>query len=250
MAEAERISAILQELNAALGDVTPYKLALVDPAEVLPVDVNVHYMPKRTYDQLVGNIKRDSNLSTLPFCWRAPDGKMVSLSGNHRMMAARDAAVSQVLVLYTDDDLSRPEQLAIQLSHNALVGEDNPTTLKDLWLQIDDLHLKVYSGLDDGLLETMPPAEAQLINDAGLLFEEVAIFFVQPEGAELERVAKKLGKVNRRRFLADYKDFDAFFDALLNYKETAGIVSTATAMVGMTEIVNDWLEHNAGEREP
>ena len=131
MADETRLSDLVEQLNGALGDVTPYRLAVVNPGDVLPIDKNARYMSKRTYDQLVANVSNDKNLSSIPFCWKGPEGQFVALSGNHRVMAAKDAGIPLILVLYTDAKLSKAKQRAIQLSHNALVGQDNPATLRE-----------------------------------------------------------------------------------------------------------------------
>lgn len=252
MAEEARradLGALVDQLNAALVEVTPYRLAVVPPAEISPIDKNAHYMTKRTYDALVANIKRDKNLSSLPFCWKRPDGTLVALSGNHRLQAARDAGVPLVMTLYTDAELSRAEQRAIQISHNALVGQDNPGTLRELWNEIDDLALKVYTGLDDKLLETMNDVKVTRINEEGLRFEELTILFLSPEIERIKEVVGKLGNANKARLAARFDEFDRFFTMLLDFKEAAGIVNTGTALLALVEIGEAWIsEHNDGER--
>lgn len=251
MADKARINEVASELNALLGDVTPYKLAVVDPREVRHVDKNAHYMPTKVYRQLTDNLKRDGNLASLPFCWRKADGTFVALSGNHRIDAARDAGIPLILVLYTDAKLSKAQAVSIQLSHNALVGADNPQTLRELWNEIDDLQYKVYSGLDEKLLETLEQAHIIRIIEEPLRFEELVILFMPSEIDHIEDVAKRLGAKTRRRWLAQVETFDRFFDALLSFKEAANIVNTGTALLAMTEIVETWLaeqqkvEHDA-----
>src|SRR5512144_249386 len=78
--DKQRIDELCGLLNDALGEVTPYKLAVEDPAQILPIDKNAHFMPKRIYDQMVQNIQRDKNLSSLPFCWKRADGRFVAIS--------------------------------------------------------------------------------------------------------------------------------------------------------------------------
>lgn len=250
MADEARLNSLVTALNKALGEITPYKLAVVDPADVQPVDKNAHYMPKRVYDQLTANVQRDGNLSSLPFCWRKPDGGFVSLSGNHRVQVARDAEVPMILILYSDDQLSRSQQLAIQLSHNALVGGDNPQTLRELWQEIDRLDMKVYSGLDDEYLETVAPVQVMQLGEAALRMEELTMWFVPSETEHLQAVMKQLGKGARLKFLAQVEAFDRFFQALLDFKEAANIVSTATAILVLTEVAERWVaEHNEAEQD-
>jgi hypothetical protein len=250
MANQAQLNELVDQLNAALGDVTPYKLAVVPPAEIKGVDKNAHYMPKRVYDQMKANVERDKNLSSLPFCWRKPDGTFIALSGNHRTKIAAEVGVPLVLLLYTDEKLSRPQQVAIQLSHNSLVGQDNPVVLRELWDEVNDLNWKVYTGLDDGLLKTIEPVAVTRISEEGLRFEELILLFLSPEIERIETTLKRLGSVNKKRMAAQYADFDRFFETLLSFKEASGIVNSATAIMAMIEIVEQWIsEHHELEPE-
>ena len=245
----KQINEALSALNDGLKSVTPYKLALVDPGEIKHVDKNARYMSKGVFDQLTDNIKEDGNLSSLPFCWRKADGDYVSLSGNHRVDAAREAAIDQILILYTDEEMNRGQQIAVQLSHNSLAGADNPTTLVELWKEIDDLQYKLYSGLDDEYLETIEPVALIIPQDAPLQFQEMSLYFLPTEIGYIEDVIEKLGKTNKARFATTYADFDKFFEALLGFKEAAGILNTSTAFAVLVEISNEWIEHNAGKQD-
>lgn len=244
-----RLQIALDELNQLLGEVTPYKLAIVAPEEVKSLDKNARYMSKRVYDQLTANIAQDGNLSSLPFCWRMPDGAMESLSGNHRVKTAAAAGVEAILVLYTDEELSKSQRVAIQLSHNALVGQDNPTVLNELWREIGSFEGKIYSGLDEDALKTMENVSVVRIQESRLRFEELTLYFVPAEIDEIETVLKQLGSTAKHRFITQVEDFDKFFETLLDFKEAAGIVSTSTAFLAMIEIMAEWLEHNAPEQE-
>jgi len=251
--ERERLKDLLDQLNAGLGDVTPYKLALVPPGEILLLTKNAHYMNKRTYEQLTANVKRDGNLSSLPFCWKRPepDGRFECLSGNHRVETARDAKTPLILILYTDANLSRPERVAIQLSHNALVGEDNPQVLRELWTEIADLSLKVYSGLDDKLLETLAPVPLSRIDEADVRMETLDILFFPSEVVRVKDVVARLGRAaeNKPRLAARIQDFNRFFDVLLTFKEAKGILNTGTALLAMLDIVEEWLAANAAKQD-
>lgn len=248
MASKARLDQIINELNDALGDVTPYRLAVVNPKDIKPVPKNAHYMNKRTFDQLVQNIQRDKNLSSLPFCWRRGDEYTV-LSGNHRVSAAVTAGVPLILVLYTSDDLNRAAQVAIQLSHNAIVGQDNPNQLIELWNEIDDVQLKIYSGLDDLLLKTLEQPAVIRINEETLRFEELNILFIPSEAARFEEILKRLQPLAKKRLLADVSSFDMFFDALLNLKQATGIINTATAFMFLAELAEKYIaeQESTGE---
>lgn len=251
--DLNHLNELAGQLNAAMTAVTPYRLAIADPASLIPIDKNAHYMSKRVWDRLVENVKADHNLSSLPFCWQREDKQFVVLSGNHRVQAAAEAKIPAILILYTDAALSKAQQRAIQLAHNAIVGQDNPAILRELWQEIDDLSMKVYSGLDDAYLETLEQVELVSLKEDQLCFEELRILFLPSEIETLKDVLKRLGKATTPKTMlaARYEDFDRFFNALLDFKGAAEIVNSATAILAMTEIVEEWLAaHKQAEEAP
>jgi hypothetical protein len=112
-------------------------------------------MKAEQFQALVENVKQDGNLSSLPLCYREKDGNLRGLSGNHRVMAARQAGVEQVLVMVVGDEKDADERLAIQLSHNAIAGQDDLVILKELWEAITDVQAKVYAGLDSDTVKAL-----------------------------------------------------------------------------------------------
>ena len=242
MADEIRLASAVEALNDALVGVTPYKLAVVDPKAVQHVERNAHYMPQKLFRQLSENIKQDGNLSSLPFCWRRADGVFVCLSGNHRIDAAALADVKQVMILYTDAELTRDEQIAIQLSHNSLVGQDDASALRQLWQEIDRVKWKVYTGLDDKYLATIDKVQVQRLDDSALRFEELRLQFVPSEFEYIAGVVRKCGKENVKahRFMARVADFYEFFEALLNFKEAKGILNTSTAFLMIIQMLDEW----------
>jgi len=242
MAEETRIAEAVSALNAALEGVSPYKIVAISPQDVklLDDDKNARYMPRRVYQQLVENIRGNSNLASLPFLWKSGD-EFICLSGNHRVMAARDAGVALILALYTDSDMSRQEQVAIQLSHNSLAGQDDPAKLTALWKEINALEWKAYSGLDDGLLKTFAPVKIQRIDESKLRFEELRLMFTQSEIGRIKEVMQALGASKHTCLMGRFEDFDRFFDVLLKFKESEEVLNTATAFSRMIDIVEEWL---------
>ena len=96
---AQEIREALNLLNEKLAGLFPYRLELAAPDELGLLEKNARYMKAEQFQNLVENVKKDGNLSSLPLCYREKDGKLRVLSGNHRVMAARQAGVEQVLVL-------------------------------------------------------------------------------------------------------------------------------------------------------
>lgn len=231
-AEIERLNPLL----ASLG--MPYKLALVSPRELVPLEKNARFMKSETFRSLVKNVKRDGALSSLPFCWRDEAGKMHVLSGNHRVKAAAEAGVARILVLYDDRPLSRQERVAIQLSHNALAGEDDPATLKDLWREIEDVGLKFYSGLDDKALQELAKSASAALSEVRLDYRTLW-FVLLPE--EVERVGSALDEALKKVagkdpvFLGRVQEFDRLLDAMARLRKKHKIKASAVALLALLD---------------
>jgi hypothetical protein len=134
----EKIQATVKVLSDRLRETnaTPYTLDVADPSAIKLLSKNARYMSHEMFENLVSNIKRDGALSSMPLCYREPDGTLLVLSGNHRVQAAAQAGLKQILVMVIDKELTREEQVAVQLSHNAIDGKDDPPMLKQLWDEI------------------------------------------------------------------------------------------------------------------
>ena len=140
----QTITERLEEINKLI---TPYRLAWVDPKrDCVPPEKNARYMTKDQLNRLTDNIRQDGFLSQLPFGLKQSDGKYMMLSGNHRIKAAIKAEQRRVLILFgLEADFDKNRRLALQLSHNAIVGQDNPLVLRDIYSEIDDLLNKEYT---------------------------------------------------------------------------------------------------------
>ena len=235
----------LSRLNALLVGVTPFRLGVAAPGDMAAAPINAHFMPKRVYDQLVANIRRDGNLSTLPFCWHDADGKVHLLSGHHRVDAANDAGVPALLYLYTDEELTADQRTAIQLSHNSLVGEDDLAVLKRQWESIASIEARLYSGLDDEYFKTFEPVTLGAFNEKDIRFETVELLFLPSETDRLVELAAKLDKSKRVRLVGWAEHYDRMAEALMRMKDATAIFNSATAFLVMAEAADgycDWLE--------
>lgn len=238
----------LTALNASLQQLgQAYKLALVDPASLKELDKNAHFMTHEMFQNLVKNIERDGALASVPFCWY--DGERFHvLSGNHRVKAAVAAGVARILILYDDRPLSRQERVAIQLSHNAINGKDDPALLKELWAEIDDLSLKYYAGLDDKQLEQLADAQLQGMREAVLDYRSLMFLFLPEEVERLESAFQRAveSTVCEEAILAPLADFSRLVDALDKTKASYATKNHAVAL----SIVLDVFEQNLTDLQP
>lgn len=230
----------------------------VDPRELTLVEVNARFMRKEVFDRLVANIRRDGALTSTPLVWNdQATGRMVVLSGNHRIMAAREVGLEQVDVIVVDQPLSRARQVALQLSHNAIEGEDDPATLRQLYEELDDVDWRAYSGLDDKQLDLLAQVDLEGLSEANLDFATVQLVFL-PHELDAARAsfdeARKLVQADAR-WLAAYADYETTLDALATAHgaHNVGNVATALGLIlavferHLDELRDAWLDPDTGE---
>jgi len=227
----------LEEVNAKLG-ASSLRIAVVPIDRCDLVDRNARFMKAEQYRRLVDNIRRDGCLTSVPFAVRhggpstgSGQDRYTILSGNHRVKAARDAGLKEILVLYTERELTRAQQVAIQLSHNAVVGQDDLAILRELYDEINDVALKEYSGLDDVLLGRMTPPDLDPLSEGQLEYRIVSIAFLPPEVERAEALFEKVMKecLGESTWVNRHAEYDRLLDALTVAKERAGVKNTATA---------------------
>lgn len=246
---ADEARSDIERLNAALEG-QPYKLAVVPITSLELLQKNARFMKNEQFRNLVDNIKRDGGLSSVPLCWKHADKYRV-LSGNHRVMAAKEAGLGEVLVLYTDRPLTHQEQVAIQLSHNAIAGQDDPTLLKELWAEIEDVGLKYYSGLDDKTLGQLTKAALDALGEAKLDYRLISFMFLPSEEKRLMAAFQAaLREASKTVYLQRFKEADRTLDALAAAQSAYNVRNTATALMlvldvferHMTDLAAGW-EH-------
>jgi ParB-like chromosome segregation protein Spo0J len=233
----------LERVNEKLA-ASSLRIALVPISQCDLLEKNARFMRVEQYKRLVENIRRDGCLTSVPFAIRHGD-RYTILSGNHRVKAAKDAGLTEIMVLYSDRELSHQQQVAIQLSHNAIAGQDDLAILRELYDEINDVALKEYSGLDDVLLGKLNPPDLDPLSEKGLEYRFVSIAFL-PE--EVERAEKLFAKIMEqadgdRTWINRRADYDRMLDALTAAKAAAGVKNTATAF----GLLLDLAEKHLGE---
>jgi len=235
-------NATLESVNEKLSP-TSVRMAVVPISQCDFLEKNARFMRAEQYRLLVDNIRRDGCLTSVPFAIRSGDRYKI-LSGNHRVKAAQDAGLAEIPILYTDQDLSHQKQVAIQLSHNAIAGQDDLAILRELYDEIADVTLKAYSGIDDVVLGRMDPPDLDPLSEKGLEYRIVSIAFLPEEVERAEAVFAKVLEqatgdvtwVNRRA------EYDRFLDALTIAKAQAGIKNTATAFGLLLDLAEKHLD--------
>lgn len=220
------------------------EIVTLDPRELKLLELNARYMKHEEFMRLVENVKRDGKLTSVPFVHEDENGEMLVLSGNHRVQAAVAAGLETIEVMKTSDHLTEQQKIAIQLSHNAIAGQDDPATLKILYEKITDIDLKMYSGLDDKTLELLDKASSDSMNEVGLDFQTVTMVFLPDE---LEEVKRKFDLANSKSnksetWLARYEEYDKFLDSMEVSASSYGVKNVATSLSIMLDVFERHIE--------
>jgi hypothetical protein len=241
---AEEIREALKVLNEKLSGMFPYQLELAAPGKLKLLEKNARYMRAEQFQNLVENIKKDGNLSSLPLCYREKDGKLRVLSGNHRITAARQAGVEQVLVMVVAEEKDADERLAIQLSHNAIAGQDDLVILKELWESIKDVQSRVYAGLDSDTLKALEGIQFAAISEQRLRYKLTTFLFLPEELEDLDRLLKETAAAFAGDvvYLAHLHTFDAFFGLITKIKKRCQIKNSAASFLKLMELAMIGLE--------
>jgi hypothetical protein len=215
----------------------------IDPRELKLLDKNARHMNAKQFTQLVANVQRDGVLTSAPLVHRAED-RLVVLSGNHRVKAAVAAGLATVTVIEVKGELTKERLIALQLSHNAITGEDDQNILRELYESLDVLEQR-YSGLMDndfGLLEDLDLTKLSLGQPS---YQTINLAFL-PEDHEIfvdamQQITK--GAKNNKRYIARLADFEQFEKTLVAVSDTLDIRNQALAVLAMAELAMDQLDH-------
>ncbi len=235
----EEIRKKLEEINEIIS---PYKLAWVNPQEDCELlRNNARYMTPDQMEKLVRNIKTDGFLSQLPFAVKSGE-KFRIISGNHRVTAAIKASLLGILILYVDE-IDAQKEIAIQLSHNSIVGQDDIGILKQLYSQIQEIDLKAYSGIDEKLLLNYQIPELVPISESDIQLNEVRLFYSDLDLTRFDQILERLEKsiIDEKRDRIIFGDFTNFVETLTKVKKKINVKNHSVAFIRMLEICEDYL---------
>ncbi|MGD6752049.1 ParB N-terminal domain-containing protein [Streptomyces sp. BH105] len=224
----------------------PPQMVQGDPRTLTLLDHNARFLPHEQFRQLVANIERDGHLTSTPLVWNDRDtGRLVVLSGNHRTLAAVEAGLSSIWWMQIDEPLPRQRQIALQLSHNAIAGQDDPAILKELYDELESVEWRQYTGLDDKALDLLEKVDVASLGEANLDFASVQFMFLP---AELERAeaafdAARSTATADQRWVAALEQYEPMLDALETSRAAYKIGNSATAL----GVILTVFERNLGE---
>ena len=148
-----------------------------------------------------------------------------------------------------EEDLTRSQAVAIQLSHNALVGEDDPALLAELWAEIEDIAAKTYAGLSSDVVEKLDKIDLTSFTTPQVSTRTMTFAFVDSEAESLNAVLDELdGLPAKEIWLADVGQFDRFFDLLEATKRTFDVRNASLAMLKLMDLAEEAIANHKPEQ--
>jgi len=240
----QEIQNTLEELNSRLEGKQPYKLYMAKAEEIDFLEKNARYMTKEQFASLTNNVKKDGGLTSIPLCYKQENGRLLVLSGNHRIKAAIEAGSREFLVLLIDKPMSKQQLVAIQLSHNAIEGQDDEQILKELWQQIDELEASIYTGFSSELIAKLNSTDFITISEQRVLFKEINFLFLPEEIEDLKSICEGIieSAKGKEIFAGRITEYADILEGIIAVKQSQKVINTTLAFFAMARVVREYLE--------
>lgn len=218
-------------------------IAKVKIANIKEQDINARIMKPEMFKQLVDNIKKRGQLESLPLCVLVGD-KIEIISGHHRIRAAREAGMDEVVVILDISGLSRSQIAAKQIAHNAISGFDDQSTLKEIVKLIEDVDDMLESYIGKEILE-QPMAELEKLLSPKVEFDwrNITFTFLPHQLKDLEKLIAAL-ESTKPDFIgvAPIEEHKPFMEAINKYQKFANVKNTGSAIHAMIRCTEQMFE--------
>lgn len=206
------------------------------------VEKNAHFMGQETFRRLVANIKRDGQLTSVPFLIEHNTGRFTVISGNHRVQAAKMAGIikSSFIVVH-EEEITRDEILAIQLSHNSIVGQDDAELLKELLDEITDVAMKEYAHISNEILDAVKDID-YVIDMPNNEIVPVTLMFIDTNKVKFDELMERLDTYTPREIegltLVPIETLKKLNDITAKIGQKYEIKAQALSICKMVELIN------------
>lgn len=138
--------------------------------------------------------------------------------------------------------------ISIQLSHNAITGQDDPNILGRLYESLS-LQYKAYSGLTDDSFNVLEKLDIDSLSLGTPKYEEITLLFLPSEKEVFQKAVEIIdkSKATKTIHLAHYEEFGRLFDALVLVKERNNVFNSAVALRDLVDLALERLEQLKAE---
>ena len=222
--------------------------------DLKPQAKNARFMTAAQMKRLTENVRRDGHLTSSILVY-APEGEpMEILSGHHRVDAALAAGLEQSEAHVITTPLSEERKTAIQPSHNAVTGQDDPAQLAELYQSLSELDERLYSGLTDDDVQKFQGLDILDLAAAQPEHQEITLLFLAGHEKAFREALASIEKAVKTKHptiyhLACAEDFDQLFEAIIAVKAHTNVFNSATALRIVAELALERLADISGTEE-
>lgn len=230
-----------------------FNIKKVAVADISLIEKNARFMDQTTFRQLVANIKRDGELSSVPFCVEKENGKFTVVSGNHRVQAAKMAGLTIIPVMCIDEkEITNDEIRAIQLSHNSIAGQDDVEILKQLLDEITDVALKEYAHISNEVLEAVAGIDYTVEMPSNEIVP-VTFMFIDTNKVSFDRIMDQLDSYTPRELenvtLLDKETLKRLNEVSAKIQQQYKIKAQALSICKMIELIDIMLNGETSDTD-
>lgn len=234
----ELLKTKIHEVNSFLTAFGMLPLAVVKPSDILPQKKNAHYFSPEKFKQLVSNIKKYGRLSSIPIVYKDGD-KFRLIDGAHRVDGAKEAKLDWILV-FVDSPKSEDEIISKQLSHNTLIGQDDPIILAELFNSIEDIEFKIETGLSSEIAQISYQSLNFKIGES----KELVLMFMPDELENIDKGLENIiefssAKTSSEVRVTSIQYYDKFLELMRKIKKIENIKNNGIAVLRLIELANE-----------
>lgn len=227
-----------------------FKLKHVLIEDIVFTEKNANYMNQDTFHQLVANLKKDGQLSSVPFTilleTGKDKGKYEVISGNHRVKAAQMAGIADMHIMYVEESkISQSEKRALQLSHNSIHGQDDMALLRELVDEITDLDYREYAHIDEAMFDELDKMDYSVIQPTNEVIT-ITFSFFDTAKVDFDRIAKELDTISEKDLenthLFPKEQFHIFNEVIGQVQERYRLKSYGLGIMRMVELVKELMD--------
>lgn len=198
-------------------------------------DINARILPTSEHNTMVNNIRKRKHLESVPYCV-LNEGKAEIVSGHHRIRAAYEAGIREIVILLDTSGLTRSEIISKQLAHNRLSGFDDQDTLKQMFSMMDNPDDMLASGLSNDLME-LPPVtlEPGITPNMATEWKVLNLTFLPHQYDNFEKLVSELPPSDMVG-AAGVDIFQKFLDATLKYSRLKDVRNVGMVLALLYEI--------------
>ncbi len=228
-----------------------YCVVPIKSLHILSAEENARFMTADQMRRLTDNIKRDKAMTSVVLVY--PDfqeKKLIVISGNHRVEASAAAGTKMIPALVIQSHLTVEHRLALQLSHNAVTGQDDPNTLLRIYEALS-MEYKSYSGLTDDSFNVLEKLNIDSLAIGTPQYEEIILQFLPDEKEAFIEHLERLGKAAEKKtyLMAEYDDYLRLFRTIVAVKEFKNVFNSAVAIRELADLAIERLEQLKAEAE-